>query len=89
LRENSDGSHQRPRIRRQVGIVLSEHTADDGATIFLHACKMDLEGIVSKRLSAPLPVRPVTRLDQGEEPGQPGDDPRAGGRVVNFAARGT
>jgi ATP-dependent DNA ligase len=39
--------------KRRVGIVLSEHTADDGATIFRQACKMGLEGIVSKRLSAP------------------------------------
>jgi ATP-dependent DNA ligase len=29
------------------------HTTEDGATIFVHACKMGLEGIVSKRLSAP------------------------------------
>jgi bifunctional non-homologous end joining protein LigD len=34
--------------RRRVGIVLSEHTADDGATIFQQACRMGLEGIVSK-----------------------------------------
>jgi bifunctional non-homologous end joining protein LigD len=39
--------------RRRVGIVLSAHTDEDGATIFLQACKMGLEGIVSKRLSAP------------------------------------
>jgi ATP-dependent DNA ligase len=39
--------------RRRVGIVLSEHTDDDGATIFRQACRMGLEGIVSKRLSAP------------------------------------
>jgi hypothetical protein len=26
--------------RRRRGIVLSEHTADDGATIFGQACKM-------------------------------------------------
>jgi bifunctional non-homologous end joining protein LigD len=39
--------------RRRVGIVLSEHTVDDGATIFRQACLMGLEGIVSKRLSAP------------------------------------
>jgi bifunctional non-homologous end joining protein LigD len=37
----------------RLGIVLSDHTADDGATIFLHACKLGLEGIVSTRLSAP------------------------------------
>jgi bifunctional non-homologous end joining protein LigD len=32
--------------------VLSEHTDEDGATIFQQACKMGLEGIVSRRLSA-------------------------------------
>jgi ATP-dependent DNA ligase len=34
---------------RRIGIVLSEHTDEDGATIFQQACKMGLEGIVSKR----------------------------------------
>jgi ATP-dependent DNA ligase len=38
---------------RRRGIVLSDHTDDDGATIFRQACRMGLEGIVSKRLSAP------------------------------------
>jgi len=32
---------------------LSEHTAEDGALIFKQACKLGLEGVVSKRLSAP------------------------------------
>jgi ATP-dependent DNA ligase len=39
--------------KRRVGIVLSEHTSDDGAAIFQQACRLGLEGIVSKRLSAP------------------------------------
>jgi ATP dependent DNA ligase domain len=39
--------------KRRLGIVLSAHTGDDGATIFQQACKLGLEGIVSKRLSAP------------------------------------
>jgi bifunctional non-homologous end joining protein LigD len=39
--------------RRRVGIVLSAHTAADGATIFRQACRTGLEGIVSKRLNAP------------------------------------
>jgi bifunctional non-homologous end joining protein LigD len=39
--------------RRRVGIVLSAHTAEDGIAIYQQACKMGLEGIVSKRLSAP------------------------------------
>jgi bifunctional non-homologous end joining protein LigD len=38
---------------RRLGIVLSDHTDEDGALIFVHACRMGLEGIVSKRLSAP------------------------------------
>jgi bifunctional non-homologous end joining protein LigD len=39
--------------RRTLGIVLSTHTTDDGATIYRQACAMGLEGIASKRLSAP------------------------------------
>ena len=38
---------------RRLGIVLSDHTDEDGALLFVHACRMGLEGIVSKRLSAP------------------------------------
>jgi hypothetical protein len=34
-------------------IVFNEHTDEDGATVFQQACKMGLEGIVSKRLCAP------------------------------------
>ena len=32
---------------------LNEHTDEDGATVFRHVCKLDVEGIASKRLSAP------------------------------------
>jgi ATP-dependent DNA ligase len=39
--------------KRRLGIVLGEHTDEDGAAIFLQACKMGFEGIVSKRLTAP------------------------------------
>jgi bifunctional non-homologous end joining protein LigD len=39
--------------RRRLGSVLSEHTDEGGATVFRQACKMGLEGIVSKRLNAP------------------------------------
>jgi hypothetical protein len=35
------------------GIVFNEHTDEDGAVVFRHACKLGLEGIVSKRLGAP------------------------------------
>jgi bifunctional non-homologous end joining protein LigD len=39
--------------RAPPGIELNEHTDEDGATVFRHACAMGLEGIVSKRLAAP------------------------------------
>jgi bifunctional non-homologous end joining protein LigD len=39
--------------RKPLGIVFNEHTDADGATVFRHACKLGLEGIVSKRLSPP------------------------------------
>lgn len=35
------------------GIILNEHMVQDGAKVFSLACKMGLEGIVSKRLDAP------------------------------------
>jgi bifunctional non-homologous end joining protein LigD len=35
------------------GIALNEHVQADGAAIFAAACRMGLEGVVSKRLDAP------------------------------------
>jgi ATP-dependent DNA ligase len=57
--------------RRRIGIVLSEHTADDGATIFRQACRMGLEGIVSKRLSAPYRSGPSRDWIKIKNPGSP------------------
>ncbi|WP_354067402.1 DNA ligase [Bradyrhizobium sp. OAE829] len=34
-------------------IVYNEHITHDGPTVFEHACRLGLEGIVSKRLDAP------------------------------------
>jgi bifunctional non-homologous end joining protein LigD len=34
----------------KAGIVLNEHVAEDGPTVFAHACKLGAEGIVSKRV---------------------------------------
>jgi bifunctional non-homologous end joining protein LigD len=31
------------------GLVLAQHLEGDGQVVFRHACKMGLEGIVSKR----------------------------------------
>jgi hypothetical protein len=56
----------RPRWRAycgigEVGILLNEHVAGDGPTVFEHACGLGAEGIVSKRVdgtyrSGPCPV---------------------------------
>jgi bifunctional non-homologous end joining protein LigD len=35
------------------GIRWNEHIEGDGTTIFRHACKLGLEGIVSKRKNSP------------------------------------
>jgi bifunctional non-homologous end joining protein LigD len=32
-----------------AGLRLNEHIEGDGPTVFAHACKLGLEGIVSKR----------------------------------------
>jgi bifunctional non-homologous end joining protein LigD len=34
----------------EVGILVNEHIAEDGATVFAHACRLGAEGIVSKRI---------------------------------------
>jgi bifunctional non-homologous end joining protein LigD len=34
----------------KVGILLNEHIAEDGLTVFAHACQLGAEGIVSKRV---------------------------------------
>jgi bifunctional non-homologous end joining protein LigD len=35
------------------GIRFNEHIEGDGETVFRHACKLGLEGIVSKRKNSP------------------------------------
>jgi bifunctional non-homologous end joining protein LigD len=46
------------------GILLNEHTNEDGAAVFAHACRLGAEGIVSKRSTAhidPVLVRSGSR----------------------------
>jgi bifunctional non-homologous end joining protein LigD len=56
---------------RRLGIVLSDHADEDGATIFQQACKMGLEGIVSKRLSAPYRSGPSRDWIKVKNPNSP------------------
>jgi ATP-dependent DNA ligase len=37
------------KLQAGSGIRFNEHMEGDGETVFLHACKLGLEGIVSKR----------------------------------------
>jgi bifunctional non-homologous end joining protein LigD len=37
----------------KAGFVLNDHLAEDGATVFAHACKLGAEGIVSKHRERP------------------------------------
>jgi ATP-dependent DNA ligase len=58
--------------RRSDGIVLNEHTDEDGATVFRHACKLGFEGIVSKRLVAPYRSGPCRDWLKAKNPDSPG-----------------
>ena len=64
-----DGKTKLARV--QAGIAFNEHTDEDGAVVFLHACKMGLEGMVSKRLTAPYrsgPSRDWIKVKNPESP---------------------
>jgi bifunctional non-homologous end joining protein LigD len=39
--------------RADPRIQFNEHIKQDGATVFLHACRLGFEGIVSKRKGSP------------------------------------
>jgi len=39
--------------RAKTGLVLNEHIDEPGDVVFRHACKLGLEGVVSKRLGSP------------------------------------
>jgi ATP dependent DNA ligase domain len=56
---------------RRLGIVLSDHTDEDGAVIFRQACVMGLEGIVSKRLNAPYRSGPLRDWLKVKNPDSP------------------
>ena len=50
------------------GIKFSAAIEGDGAVVFDHACKLGLEGIVSKRLGGAYASGRLPDLAQGEEP---------------------
>jgi bifunctional non-homologous end joining protein LigD len=51
--------------RASSGLRFNEHLDEgDGTLVFAHACKMGLEGIVSKRRDFALSLRTIIRSDQ-------------------------
>ena len=50
------------------GMALCEHLAHDGVKVFEHACRLGLEGIVSKRLDAPYRSGPSTTWLKSKNP---------------------
>jgi ATP-dependent DNA ligase len=57
--------------RAPTGIVFNEHTNEDGAVVFRHACKFGLEGIVSKRITAPYRSGPSRNWLKVKNPDSP------------------
>jgi hypothetical protein len=57
--------------RVQVGIALNEHTDARGELAFRQACAMGLEGIVSKRLTAPYRSGPSRDWIKVKNPNSP------------------
>ena len=66
-----------------LGLRFNEHLEGDGTTVFAHACKMGLEGIVSKRKDSPYrscrspdwlkmknPIAPAVKREEEEEWGR-------------------
>ena len=51
-----------------AGIRFNEHIEADGPTVFAHACKMGLGGHRVEAQSVALPLWPLARLAQVEEP---------------------
>jgi bifunctional non-homologous end joining protein LigD len=54
--------------KRRIGIVISEHTDEDGATIFREACRNGTGRHRVEEAERTLQVGPVAGLAQGEEP---------------------
>jgi bifunctional non-homologous end joining protein LigD len=61
IEHDGEDLHDRPFLDRKAelarllrgtktGILLNEHIAEDGPTVFAHACRLGADGIVSKRV---------------------------------------
>ena len=70
--------------RAAPGLRFNEHLdEEDGPLVFAHACKMGLEGIVSKRKDSPYRLGALAALDQKREPGLCGGEAGSRGRLAS------
>jgi ATP-dependent DNA ligase len=69
--------------KARPGIRFNEDIEGDGPTVFAHACKMGLEGIVSKCKD----FRPLAGLAQNEEPDRTSGEARRGGGLGEMTRR--
>ena len=75
-------SLERALARATPGVRFNEHLEEeDGPLVFHYACKLGLEGIVSKRRDSPLFFRSLAALDQEQESECAGSDTGSGGRL--------
>ena len=76
--------------RRPEGIFVAPFEQGEiGPDLFRAACKMGLEGLVSKRRDRAYRGGRCDALDQGQEPGVAGDKSRGGNRLVAVTERST
>jgi bifunctional non-homologous end joining protein LigD len=68
--------------RVRTGIAINEHTDENGAVVFLQACRMGLEGIVSKWLTAPYRSGPSRDWIKVKNPDSPAMVRHRGGAMV-------
>jgi ATP-dependent DNA ligase len=78
--QETAGSTGRPQAR---GIIMNQHTDARGELVFEQACRMGLEGIVSKRLSAAYQSGPSRHWLKIKNP----DSPASGGELVTARQR--
>jgi bifunctional non-homologous end joining protein LigD len=73
--EERKNRHQKLIAKAPPGIQYSEHLEGDGAAIFAHACKLGLEGIVSKHREHPYRSGPSKAWLKIKNPSAPGVPP--------------
>jgi bifunctional non-homologous end joining protein LigD len=61
------------------GVQLNEHISEPGDLVFRHACKLGLEGIVSKRVGSPYRFGRSNDWLQVQEPRSAGREAGGGG----------